>query len=104
MLFFSCKEKDYTCEKKDTYVENVLLIDSLRNLKNKAITGDTVAYKRLYIDCFRSMKTDEILSVSIVMANKYHFTSAYYHVYSSIVRTGDEYELDSLDSPSRPRL
>ena len=93
LLLFSL----YSCKndvKKETVPENKSIIinesywnDSIsKQIYRASSSGDTLAYKELYYDCWRKGRTDEILLISMIMANKYKYNYAYFNVYISLSR------------------
>ncbi|WP_304200111.1 hypothetical protein [Flavobacterium alvei] len=56
--------------------------------------GDTIAYKELELENYES---DSFLYVSLIMANKYNYPSAYYNVFHSLVKQSNKKELEALD-------
>ena len=66
---------------------------SIKDLKISVITkGDTIAYKNLKIEYLNTeYYKDEILFYSLMMANKYNYSQAYFDVYKSLT---DIYEHD----------
>lgn len=95
LFFFSCKDK---IEKKAIpenesstlslylqYFNDKNKVDSLMDkIVNK---GDTLAYKDLSMIYALSGHRSDYLRVSLIMANKYQYTQAYYDVYNDLYRT-----------------
>ena len=63
--------------------------------------GDTSAYLDVFSYCWRKHITDQILLGSMIMANKYKFRDAYYHVYLLLNGILRDRDVDSVNTPSK---
>ena len=58
----------------------------IKELKELVLSkGDTVAYDELSIAYLNEEFGEEYLLYSLVMANKYHYPHAYYHVFACLI-------------------
>jgi hypothetical protein len=60
--------------------------------------GDTIAYQKMFDDFDDNFRIPEFLSYSLIMANKYDFTQAYYDVFYILTMLPqiNEYECDTI--------
>lgn len=78
-------------------IECSCTIEEIKDYKTAVYkNGDTHAYLRLLMHNGR--RSEETLIYSMVMANKFHYSHAYYDVYQTIIDLADAYstELDSV--------
>ena len=60
-------------------VDNHELMDSLK--VRAVLYGDAIAYNELFQDYFIENRDDDILYISMIMADKYNIPSAHHHIY-----------------------
>ena len=87
-----------SCRRKYVFNDNVFYRTNFALEKLIIEKGDTSAYKKLS-EYYLTEHREKLLSYSLIMANKYHYTPAYYDVYERIV--GSHKCLDSLDIRSK---
>ena len=87
----------FSCEKKENKPESTAIspssqyftdfnnLDKMKDLKERILKkGDTVAYKELRYIYYYSGHTAEFLPYSLIMANDYNFTPAFYNVFAEM--------------------
>lgn len=87
-IFFSCNQN------KGIPMNNVSNSEMESYRKSAVEKGDTIAYKELELENYQS---DSFLYVSLIMANKYNYPSAYYNVFHCLVKQSNKKELEALD-------
>lgn len=98
VVFSSCFENKKQIENDQTLYK---LHDSISNLKNRVIQGDTLAYKNLRA-IFHSYYDfpQEFYLYSIIMANNYHYPPAYFDVHNYLLEIY-EGNFNKMDKESR---
>ena len=107
LSLLSCKndrEKEFMTQTKPIIVGDTCWSDTIsKQIYNASNKGDILAYKKVFYYCWRKSRTDEILPISMIMANKYKFNEAYFHVYLSLsghYRT-DSAGINGMDNTSK---
>ena len=116
ILFISCQEKktNISSQEKKTkaivkdhdeipsYIkrlDNKKLTDSLFNLSiNK---GDIKAYDKVAADFILDEEYPKLFYYSLIMANKYNYNAAYFHVFVILSNSSSDMSFDKLDKKTK---
>ncbi|MBO7226031.1 MAG: hypothetical protein J6V33_00425 [Bacteroidales bacterium] len=100
-ILYSCsgsvmKETEIVCMSENSYSS-----DYMQKTKNILEYGDTNSYWAIHTIHSDDCANDKLLPYALVMANKFNFTPAYYHVFEILVQLNCERTIDVLDSVTR---
>lgn len=103
MFIYGCNPdqqegNDIQSRKKEFFADKERVIE----LINKSINlGDTSAYKEVHHFNYIDGHEEDVMYISIIMANKYNYPEAYYDVYSELSHRNIGFSLLKLDERTR---
>lgn len=104
LILSSCKEdkidNDSNFVIKD-YTKDVNCNNEEKLISDAILKGDTMAYMTVYSDYWREEKSEDLLYVSLIMANKYNYVGAYYDLYAAFVHSNFGADIDKLDEKTK---
>ena len=98
LISMSCQKKNNGIPTNNT---SAIQVNEFKKLALEK--GDTIAYSELS-NYYMDISNEGLLYSALMMANKYHYSRAYYDVYETITESSykkEFTELDSLDSKTR---
>lgn len=109
LINIACKDVEPKMEVDSKTIEparpntyNDLSKDSLDRLEHQALTqGDTMAYMYAASAHFQEGSDAEFLYTSLIMANKYHYSDAYYGVYTALAHSNLNDSYETLDDDTK---
>ena len=102
LTLYACKNNSGSSTDSQSIVSHISAVDSFKinkgDLLVKAMNnGDTAAYNEVFCYYTDRNEYDHFFYYALMMANRYHYAEAYFHVYFILSNPGDGRSLKELD-------